>query len=346
MKANLMFYLCILCFSLTAYGAAPAAYEFNVYTSENIGSSGSGYGSSVSGIIGSGGSSYFNGFSGHTGSQPSLYSVYTNTNFSITSGSINNGGVEAGGNVNVSGSTVYGNIHGGGNLTGSGGVSGNVSIQGSNNSSLTIGGTVSTGQAFTPSVNYSATTTYFQNASNYWANLSPTASYNNYYGQLQVNGLQSGRNVINLSYSALQSAWGISLNGPANAFVIFNITGIPTTGSQALKSVSFSYSGGLNSSNVLYNIANGATLQLNGGYTSILGINSNITFGSGNLTGNLIAQNLYGSGGIQSGAFTGFALDQSNFNVAAPEPATYAALGSVLAVMFLASRRGLLSKKE
>jgi len=347
MKTKLVAFFSMLCFSFTAYGASPSAYEFNVYTSGNIGSSGSGYGSNITGIMGSGGSAYFNGFSGHSGSQPSLYSVYTNNNFSITSGSINNGGVEAGGNINVSGSAVYGNLHGGGNLTGSsGGVSGNVSLQGSNNSSVTIGGTVSTGQAFTPSVNYSATTSYFQNASNYWSNLAPTASYNNYYGQLQVSGLQSGRNIVNLAYSALQSACGISLNGPADAFVIFNITGIPTSGSQALKSVSFSFGGGMNSSNVLYNITNGASLLLNGGYLSILGINSDMTFGSGNLTGNLIAQNLYGAGGVQTGSFTGFALDQHNFNVAAPEPATYAVLGSILAVMFFAKRRGLLAQKE
>lgn len=345
MKLKILLYFFVTCFSFTVYGA-PAAYEFNVYTSQNIGNSNSGYGSSISGIVGSGGNAYFNGFSGHSGGQPSLYSVYANNNFSITSGSINNGGVEAGGNIHISGASVYGNLHGGGNLTGSGGVYGNVSIKGANNSSLTVSGPVSTGQSYNPSVNYSATTSYFQNASNYWANLSPTASYNNYYGQLQVTGLQSGRNIVNLSYSALQNAWGISLNGPANAFVIFNITGIPTTGSQALKSVSFSYGGGLNGSNVLYNIVDGVNLQLNGGYLSILGINSDITFGSGNLAGNLIAQNLYGAGGVQQGSFVGFALDQHNFNVAAPEPTTYVLLGSILALLFFASKKGLLTKKE
>jgi choice-of-anchor A domain-containing protein len=317
-------------------GSTPAPYNFNVYTSGNIGTSANPYGADFEGLVGSGGSAYFSNFSANANGPAYMYSVYSGGSFSMTSGSTSNGGIEAAGNITVNSATIAGNVHGGGNLSGANGtITGNASLAGINTSSLTINGTVTTNQPFVPSLNLPSVTTYFQNASSYWGGLAPTATFNPATGQ--VSTLSSGRNIVDLSLSQLSGVTSIVLNGPSNAFVIFDIsTATPTA--QTLNDVTFNLSGGLTSSDILFNLTNATQLTLTGGYLSVLAPEASITFTSGVVTGNLVAQNLYGAGQANTGTFTGFQLDQNNFNIQAPEPSTYALLFGFLGVVLLIGR--------
>lgn len=323
--------------ALPLQAAAPNPYDFNVYTIGSIGTSTNAFnGGDIKGIVGSGGNTYVSSITINSNGFSSPYSAYSGGVFSLNSGTIYNGGSQAAGNTIYRSSVVNGNVNGGAGLQGSGGnIFGNVSITGSNTSTVGVSGTVSTGQAFSSVVNFPSVSSYFQGASSYWGSLSPTATVTNYYGQLQLNSLTSGRNVVNLTLAQLSSSYGILLNGPSSAFVIFNITDATPT-AQLLKDVTFALTGGISSTNVIFNLVNATQLTLQGAqYLSILAPNATINMlGSSKVTGNLIANNLTGNGSAYTGTFTGFQIDQANF-VAVPEPATYAILLSLIGFIVL-----------
>lgn len=332
--------------SLVAMGAHvsaadPQPYNFNVYAIHDIGKVNQGYGSDFQGIAGAGGNAYFNNFSGNAVGPAYPYSFYGGGNYTQNSGQINNGGLEVKGNINLSSSAINGNISGGGNLTGGNGqVNGNVSITGTNTSALTINGTTTTGATFNPTMNLGAVTQYFKNASTFWGSQAATATFTNVYGQLQVSNLVSGRNIVNISFADLSASgvYGIKLNGPADAFVVFNVLD-STPNATALKDVTFSLNGGITGTDVLFNLVNATNVTLSGGqYLSILAPNASITFPSGLVTGNLVADYIYGSGQVNQGAFEGFSKDQNNF-VAVPEPSTYLILSSFLLAALFWKRR-------
>jgi choice-of-anchor A domain-containing protein len=324
----------------------PNPYDFNVYTLGSIGTQADPYESDIQGIVGSGGNAYFSGFSANLNGPAYLYSVYSGGSVNINSGSVSNGGIEAAGNVYLNSATINGNVNSGGNLQGgNGNIYGNASLSGTNTSSITISGSVLTNQLFTPSLNLSSISNYFQSASSYWAGLAATAAVNDVYNQLQVT-LSAGRNIVDLSLAQLSSAYGIQLTGPSNAYVIFNITDATPT-MQTLHDVTFTYSGGVGGNDVIYNLPNATQLTLNGGdYLSILAPQANITFLPGLVTGNLIAQSLVGSGQVDEGTFAGFQKDQNNFNIQAPEPSAYAILLSCLGIVFLFLRHNKSAANE
>lgn len=320
----------------------PNPYSLNVFATQNIGTSGSNYGSDFEGMAGAGGNAYFSGFSlnatgTYSPSQP--YSLFTGGNVFFGSGSVNNGGIEAGGNVNLSSITVNGPISAGGSLQGGNGtVNGNVSVGGANTSALTINGSIATGQAFSPTLNLTDVSNYFKSASSFWGGLAQTANWVNSFGQIQVSGLQSGRNIVNLNYSDLAGVYGAKLTGPSDAFVIFNINNVPSGGGN-LQFLSLDLSGGITNSDILVNLAVANSLSINGGSFSVLAPNTDITYGSGALNGILVAQNLYGSGQVNKGTFDGFATDQGNFSTEVPEPSTYMLLGTMLLVGAVIQKR-------
>lgn len=333
---------------LPASASAPNPYEFNVYAIQNIGTSSSYYGSDYQGIAGAGGNVYFTGFSlnangSYNPSQP--YSLFTGGGATFGSGSVNNGGISSGGNINLTSTTVNGPISGGGNLQGgTGQVNGNVSITGTNSSALTINGSLTTGAAYSSTLDHAAVASYFNNASSFWGGLSATSSWVNSYGQIQVSNLSSGRNIVNLNASDLSGIYGLKLSGPSDAFVVFNITGLASN--QSLQAFSLDLSGGVNSNDILLNIPGTNSIAMQGGtYVSILAPGSNVNFSSGLLAGNLIVQNLTGAGQVNLGQFTGFAGDQSNFNTQVPEPSTYMLLGTLLLAIGVANKRKMITAK-
>lgn len=310
----------------------PQPYQLNVYAAGNIGTQAKPYESDFQGSMAAAGNAYFKGFSLNDNGPLYLYSAYTGGSFNLTDGTVK-GGVEAASTVKLSSATVNGNVHSGGSLQGGNGtINGNVTLAGTNTSSLKINGSVATNQAFTPSINFAAYTQYFKNASANWGGMAATATVKNVAGQLQVSPLSSGVNIVTLSAAALNNAWGILLNGPSDAYVVFNIA--DAINGQTLKDVTFKFSGGMNAADVLYNIMNVSSLNLSGGqYLNILAINTNINFLSGLVTGNLITNNLTGNGQVNLGQFTGFSP------VATPEPSTYLLLGSFLFLLALRSKK-------
>jgi choice-of-anchor A domain-containing protein len=327
-------------YMMPIYAANPTAYDFNVYTIGNIGTQSNPYASDIEGISGSGGNTYFSGYSINGSGTAYSYSAYTGGTFTGTSGSVNGGGIDAGGTVNLTSSTVYGNVNSGGSLQGSNGtINGNVTLTGTNTSSLTINGTVTANHTYTPSLSLSSITKYFQNASAYWAALPSNATFNIVSGQIQVSNLAAGRNVVDITLAQLSSATSIKLNGSASSYVIFNITDTTPT-NQTIKDVTYSLSGGITQSDIIYNLPNATQLTLNGGdYLNILATNADVTFTSGALTGTLVAKDLYGSGQIDTGSFAGYQADQNNFNVQAPEPSTYITLASFIGLIMLIKGR-------
>lgn len=318
-------------------------WQFNAYTLNNLGTGNNPYsGASVQGMAGSGGSAYLTGIGLNTGGGGLNNTLYTVGSVSLNSSSSYNGGISVGGTLNYNNSSVVGNVQSGGNLTGSSGsIQGNVSLQGANlaGGGLTITGTVTQNQPFSNPLNGAVVNSYFQGASSFWAGLPATATWANVYGQIVVSNLQAGRNVVDLTLANINSAYGIKLVGPANAFVVFNITDI----SGNLNAVTFDFSGGVALNNVLFNLPNSTSLTMSGGtYASVLAPLSTVSFGNGMLQGNFVAGSLQGSGSFSNGAFSGFAADQANFVVAAPEPQTYVLLATFLAAaIYLKRRRSL-----
>lgn len=305
---------------------------FNVYSLGNINYSGSDF----QGIAGSGGNATFSGFSlneNNVGPGTS-YSLYSGGNVTFGSGSVFNGGIEAGGSVSLNSTTVNGPIHSGGNLSGNSGmINGNVNLGGTNQAGqgLVINGTVQQNQSFTPSTSLQQYSNFFQSTNSSLGSQSATAGVNSVYGQLVVDPLHSGLNIISLTLAQINASYGIALTGPADATTVINVTGANTQNSQFMNSLTLSLNGGISASDILFNIVGVSNLLLNGGqYINILAPDSNVNFTSGLVTGNLIAGNLTGSGQVNQGSFVG---------VAAPEPGTYLILGSLVGAALVLGRR-------
>ncbi len=337
---KLLLVICITIFSLNAsvFAAIVQPYQYNVFAKGQIGTSSIPYGNGVEGITGSLGNSYFTSFSAQASHPYSPYSIYSGGSVTINGGSSAYGGIEAANTVNLSSVSIQGNIVSGGNLQGGfGQIVGSATLTGNNSSNLTITGLIQSNVPYTPSQNLQYVKQYFQSASSFWGALSPTATVTNNFGQLQISNLLSGRNVINLTLSQINNAWGYLVNGPSSAFLVINILdGTPTQ--TLLKSLSSSLNGGIASSNILFNLPNATNLALSGSYYSILAPNSLVNFNSGSLIGNLIVNNLQGSTYITQGEFSGFAADQNNF-MPAPEPSTYLMLSSLLFAITLLKKR-------
>ncbi len=347
MKYLLLIFLSFLSIlSCSQLYAAPSPWQLNLYAINNFGSAAQAYsGSDVEGLAGAGGNVYLSSFSINLNNTlpGNPFSLYAGGSVNWNSGQINNGGIAAGSNVNINSVTVQGGVNSGGNLTGSSGtITGNVNLSGSNQAGpgLVINGSVQTNVPYTAPLNLAAVTQFFQNASNVWANATANATYVNFFGQLQISNLQSGRNVVNISASDYNSAWGIKVNGPSDAYLIVNILGNSFTN---LAPLSLDTSGSsLTSNSLLLNLPNVTQLSINGSVnSSLLAPNANLTISGGVLTGNVVAFNINGSSQINAGSFLGFSSDPS---LSTPEPATYLFLGSaLLLIVCLQKRRHLVA---
>ena len=116
-NAFVMFSSIFLTISMAGYSDTPTPEQFNVFTIGNIGTSANPYQADFEGIAGAAGNAYFQNFSlNTTGGQPGSDSLYTGHETVILNSQINNGGIEAGGNITTNGSSINGSISGGSNL--------------------------------------------------------------------------------------------------------------------------------------------------------------------------------------------------------------------------------------
>ncbi len=291
-------------------GSASAAisyWDFNAFSRSTIGSANQGYGSDFQGASGAVGDAYFNGFAARTlsSSSPSLSKgFYGGGSFSL-SGSVNFGGVDVAQGVTMNGASIAGNVSAGGNLGGSSGsVNGNATLGGTKTAgnSLTVSGSVAQNQTYTAAIDLVAASTYFQNAGNYAAGLSPNASYTNNYGELIIN-TTGPVSVVNLNATDFVNAWGIRVVGAGT--VIMNVGGTALN----FGSKTWTYMNGASSAGTLLNLNDAMSVTMSGGHNvNILAAKAATTFSSGVVTGNLIVGSLMGSGQVNwspDGGFNG-----------------------------------------
>lgn len=277
------------------------------------------------------------------------------------------GGIEAGGNVVLgtastvtAGKLINGPISSGGNVSATNyQINGNITAAGTYTGSNTVSGTVTTGQAFTPTLNYAAVTQYFNLASTYWKNTAPnvTPIINNTLQTITVNGT-TGQNVINLTLSQLNGKQiNFSLPDATSSYLVINITDVATSATLNINDINATNFE--NTNQIIFNTPNIQNLTImTSALTDIAGFlspNTNLFFNdpaSTVINGSLIANNIFDDpNSISNGGptvepmpypgtpnfnlrlqatkpFIGFAAGEANFAV--PEPSTYLIMGSLI----------------
>ena len=227
-----------------------------------------------------------------------------------------------GGDLSYSGGEVhYGNVVYGGSLTGS--------VSAPN-------GTVTQGAGV---VDFVATRDSLTDHSAYWSGLAPTGSTGYNYGGVTLVGTNPDLNIFDLSGSYLNSAWGVTIDAPLGSTVLVNIDGV--TNDFDNLGINFTDTNGdgtgiTDKQHVLFNFYEATSLSISGISVkgSILAPGAAISFGNGNVEGNLIARSLTGSGEAHNFLFSG-----SLPEMAVPEPSVLALAGASLALAGMRRRR-------
>lgn len=288
----------------TASGAVNF-WDFNVFSRSTIGTPGQGYGSDFQGASGAVGNANFLGFTvkGVGGTSPSLaHGFYGGGNFTLQ-GSVDHDGIEVAGNVTLNSGSVFGNVRAGGNLGGtSGTVNGNAFLGGikTTGNPLTVSGSLNENQAFVPTVNLGAVSSYFANVGTFAANHAPTSAFSMNFSQMVINA-SGPLTVVNLTAANLAGVWGINVVG--NGPVVINLAGSNLT----LTGLTWSYTGGASAKTTLLNMNEATTINMSGSNeVNMLAANAAVNFSSGLVTGNLIVGSLTGSGQVNwNGGFEG-----------------------------------------
>ena len=289
--------------------AAPAAAEgfnpfefFNVYSLDAIGSQASPYHSDFQGIGGAGGDCHFSYFSiNDLGLIPSPYSLHVGGTLAFT-GAIRNGGIEGAGAMILTGVSVEGDIACGADFTGNGGSSsGDISAAGTVAlTGFTVGGAVSEGQPFVPCIDLDAVSSFFLDKSDEFAGWADTGTPS-IGGQVVFTATLPGVNVFTVDATALDSAWGVLVQGSGESWVIVNVFG--TTA--ALTTMDWQVQG-IDPSHVLFNFPEALSLLIHqvGVVGNLLAPHALCDFPAGLVTGCLWVGELQGGGQVNFGFFT------------------------------------------
>ena len=307
---------------------------FSVYAIGDIGTAADPYDfSEFQGITGAGGSAYFDNFFINSGSVVGPFGLITGDSLSFTNGTVN-GGVSSGGTVSIGSVEINGNVNTGstfnavdstinGNLTTAGPVTG---------SGLTVTGSTSVAP-YTPPIDISALNNSLINTSNSFAGLTQTGSFVDSCGgggarpcTLTFAGV-SGQNVFNIDASLINQTGLVNFTGAPDATFILDILGTNVS----LAAMGFNLAAGIGFSDILWNVAQVATvilteIQLPG---TLLAPNALVDFTNASIDGSLYAQDLIGNG---------------ESHVVIPEPGTWVLLLTGLFALFVVQRRGLPSR--
>jgi choice-of-anchor A domain-containing protein len=255
------------------------------------------------------------------------YNIYTLQNLTTNGGGIA-GKVAVGGNANLTSSSIAnGAADGqttlavGGNLTANQGAlaHGNAQVGGTANygTNYANNGTVTAGSN---PLNFAAENNRLATLSDTLATYASTGTATNEYGNLKLTGTASGLNVFNIAASDL-SGWGLSISSPTGSQVLINVSGTSATLSQTMQL------SGIVSTMILFNFYEANSLNLsNFVQGSILATDANVSFGSGQMDGTLIAGSLnsgsvgYNGLGYQGSLLAAAAAPASSV----PEPASWA----------------------
>lgn len=322
----------------------PSPFSFNLVALGNVGTTSSPKTADVQGTAAIVGNLYGSGWSaGLDATSVAGYSLYVGGTAKFSAGSIGSNGMQVGGSLTLDNFGATAPIVSGGNLygTNSGTLSGQVTLGGTNQSQLTITGTLKENQAFSPAFNPGSLTSYFDNLSTAYSVLPPTVAANqvvNQYSTLTINAT-SGVQVVDLAAGTFgdQTSVNIKFSGGSDAsnYLIINVPDSSLT----LNYLTFSFSG-ISASHVLVNALGLTSLTLNsGGNYNLLAPSANTDYTSGSFQGNLIVDNLTGGGESDLGNF----FTPPPTAVATPEPAAIALL-AVGALGLLVRRKKVLGR--
>ena len=276
--------------------------ELNVIVIGDVGEPKAPYCSDFQGAAAVGGDAHFGGFSLNAlDSSPTDVALWVGGDLRF-SGSVAYGDIETAGDMDLYGIWVGDDVFGGASLEGNGSIGGDVTVAGLNNGGLdlTVAGTISEGAAFTPTLDLYVLGAYMEAFSSVTSHKAATATVSESYGELRIDAV-SGMNVVEIDGQDLDDAWGVTIDGPADASVYINV---PDT-TVAFDSLVWNYTGGVSGENALLNLYAATELDLSGGdhWINILAPLAVVNFSSGLVTGNLVALELYGCGQVNQGHF-------------------------------------------
>ncbi len=278
-------------------------WSLNVFVQGDIGSQAEPYESDFEGGAAAGGDVWFTSFSlNWVGPVALPKSLHAGGDVGVT-GAIDNGGIEAGGDVWISWASVDGDVVAGGDLTGtSGAIAGDVVLAGSKLvGPVSISGSLTEGQPYAPSADLGAMGAMFVQTSATAAALPPTTAASDHWGELVIE-LVSGVNVVEIDADELLDAWGVTFDGPADAWAVVNVAGEAA----ALDGMVWAYAGDMESTRVLLNYFEATSLLITGGdhHVNILAPFAATEFPSGLVTGKLVVASLVGGGQVNWACWT------------------------------------------
>ncbi len=141
---------------------------------------------------------------------------------------------------------------------------------------------------------------YFEGVSAEIAAMPATTAVSEQWGELKLQ-VTAGTNVAEISALDLDAAWGITLDGPADAVVYINVPNETVE----LDALLWVYQGGVTSDTTLLNLHQASSIDLSQGdhHVNILAPDASVSFPSGLATGNLVARCLSGGGQVNAGGF-------------------------------------------
>lgn len=280
---------------------APAfdPWKLNVVAMDDIGSEAKPYGADYQGRFMAGDDIYVRGFDTNLENRHGSdlgASIYAGGDVNYRDGEAHYGGIEAGGDVTLQGTTIDGDIVAGGVIKGNAGtVKGSLSARKTVQAtgSLSVGGDKKEGVTDAPRVDVVPFTNYFKSVSTAAGALTPNAEYKNQWGTIVVE-MKPGRNVIEMSASEFASAHVFKVKGSPDGHLIVNIPDEEAN----LDSMVWEYEG-VEQGTALLNFPNARSIkQTSAQMIALLAPYSEFDFPNGLITGHLIVGSLSGMGQV------------------------------------------------
>jgi len=221
----------------------------------------------------------------------------TLTNYGVNTDSVTglpgNAGLVVGGNIHYTNGEVY---YGSADVTGTTTFT-DVSIDGG--TPLTSSNVT---KSLPPSFSFTTIDTALGSLSSSLATATTNGTITDSYNAITLTGTSTGINVFDLTGTQLASCNGLTIKAPSGSTVIVNVSG---TGDQ-FENFQTTLNG-VNNDDVLYNFYQATTLDVSGisVYGSLLAPEANVSFGSGNIDGTLVAYDLSGGGEEHNYVFDG-----------------------------------------
>lgn len=284
----------------TYFGLHPLA--LNVIVTGALGTASDPYGSDFQGAAAVGGDVFVSSFSlNDLDLAPAGIALYAGGEVQLT-GAVEHGGIDAGGDIHVDAGSVDGDVTGGGDLDGSGLITGDATLAGQHLAPypLTVQGVLSENAPYTAALDLPVLAVYLETFSSVVAAKPTTTAATDQWGEIVIEAV-SGMNVVEIAAADLDAAWGVRVDGPADASVYIDVP----DAAAALDSLVWTYASGASANHTLLNYGAATQLDLMGGVheVNILAPHAAVHFPAGLVAGNLVAASLTGGGQVNAGGF-------------------------------------------